>query len=100
MMVDPYPVRERDGKWQVCVEDPGKWITCQTKSHALAISEAPSLVYKVDTLGERGDNIASRLELASKAVELARDANDTMGSCIASRLYAHTAEKARGAEQD
>ena len=97
-MVVPNEIREQDGKWQVLVDDPPKWITCQTKAYAQAIAHAPVLVHKVEDLGERGEDLAKRLDLASKAMELSIVGNEMIGTCPVSRWYSALATKARGEE--
>ena len=97
-MVVPNEIREQDGKWQVLVDDPPKWITCQTKAYAQAIAHAPVLVHKVEDLGERGEDLAKRLDLASKVIELSMDGNERIGNCVLSRWYSRLAEEARGEE--
>ena len=101
-MVVPYKIREQDGKWQVLIEElpqgmtPSGWITCQTKAYAQAIAHAPVLVHQVEDLGERGKDLAKRLDLASKAIELTMVGNEMIGTCPLSRHYSHLAAKARG----
>ena len=99
-MVVPYEIREQDGKWQVLGDDPPKSITCQTKAYAQAIAHAPVLVHKVEDLGERGEDLAKRLDLASKAIELSMVGNEMIGTCPLSRHYSALAAKALGEENE
>ncbi len=99
-MVDRYKIREHGGKWQVLADDPPRWITCRIKAHTQAIADGPVLEHKVDELGERGEDLAKRLDLVSKAIELSMDGNERIGSCVLSRWYSRLAEKARGEEDE
>ncbi len=99
-MVDRYKIREHFGKWQVLVDDPPKWITCQIKAHTQAIAEGPVLEHKVDMLGKGGEDRAKRLDLASKAMELSMVGNEMIGTCPVSRWYSALAAKARGEENE
>ncbi len=102
-MVGPYKISGQDGKWQVLIEEPppgmtaSGWITCQTKAHAYAIAEAPVLEQKVDE-GERGEELAKGLDLASEAWKFATAGNIMLGNAFVSRHYSALAEEARGTE--
>ena len=107
-MVVPYKIREQDGKWQVLVEEPprgmtaSRWITCQTKKHAVAIAGAPVLEQKVEE-GERGEELAQALDLASEGWKFATVGNKMLSNdvmALMSRRYSTLAEKARGEENE
>jgi len=105
-MVDRYEIHKQDGKWQVFVKEPPKgmaasgWITCQTKADADSIAEAPVLAHKVEDLGERGEDLARGLDVASEAWEFSMIDNKILGTDTTSRHYLHLAEIAGGEEDE
>ena len=86
--VQPFPVRDRQCRYEVLIAPADMWLTCETEEDARAVAAAPVLEYASLHGHGTGDEFAAELERTA-------DALDKYRMQFGSRFFRRRAEEAR-----
>jgi hypothetical protein len=64
----PFPVRERGGKWEVLLSSPDMWFQVDSEADARTIARSIVLRHGILDEGQEGDSVASKCDRAAKVL--------------------------------